>query len=92
MVKDHGRSRFEGQKKFSLGYAQVQMVFKGNLTPLFLYEKYSKLRASKAFSHLLPPGEIVISSSDLLEAWFFSLLKQKSTQLKEKNMIKWLLG
>lgn len=68
MVKDHGRSRFEGPEKFTLGYAKLQMVFKGDLTPLCFYEKYSKLRASKAFSHLLPPGENVISGSDLLEA------------------------
>ena len=51
MVKDHGRSRFEGQKKFTLGYAKLQMVFKGYLTSLCLYEKYSELRASKTFSH-----------------------------------------
>lgn len=68
MVKDHGRSRFEGQKKFTLGYAKLQMVFKGDLTPLCLYGKYSGLRASKTFSHLFPPGENVISGSDLLEA------------------------
>ena len=51
MVKDHGRSRFEGQKKFTLGCAKLQMVFKGYVTPLCLYEKYSELRASKIFSH-----------------------------------------
>lgn len=68
MVKDHGRSRFEGQKKFTLGYAKLQMVFKGDLTPLCLYGRYSELRASKTFSHLFPPGENVISGSDLLEA------------------------
>ena len=85
MVKDHGRSRFEGQKRFTLGYAKLQMVFKGYLTSLCLYEKYSELRASKTFSHQLLPGENVISGSDLLEAQFFSLLKQKSTQLKEEK-------
>lgn len=34
MVKDSGRSRSEGQEKFTLGYAKSRIVFKGDFTPL----------------------------------------------------------
>lgn len=29
MVKDYGRSRFEGEKKFILRYVKLRMIFKG---------------------------------------------------------------